>query len=101
METAASSLQDIQRELTSRRQDCFDSTSKTECKEASVKVEQLEKDLDLQLAELRKAQDALRKVMDARRKLSEQLDLVQSELESTSGEREENGKVSDASTEDD
>lgn len=94
VETAASSLQDIQRELTSRKQDYFDSMSKTERKEASVKVEQLEKDLDSQLAELSKAQDA-------RRKLLEQLDLGQSELESTSSEREESGEVSDASTEDD
>lgn len=101
VETAASSLQDIQRELTSRKQDYFDSMSKTECKEASVKVEQLEKDLDSQLAELSKAQDALRKATDARRKLLEQLDLGQSELESTSSEREESGEVSDASTEDD
>ena len=101
VETAATSLQDIQRELTSRRQDYFDSRSKTERKEASVKVEQLEKDLDSQLAELRKAQDALRKATDARRKLLEQQDLGQSELESTSSEREESGEESDASTEDD
>ena len=95
VETAATSLQDIQRELTSRRQDYFDSRSKTERKEASVKVEQLEKDLDSQLAELRKAQDALRKATDARRKLLEQQDLGQSELESTSSEREESGEESD------
>ena len=101
VDTAATSLQDIQRELTSRRQDYFDSRSKTERKEASVKVEQLEKDLDSQLAELRKAQDALRKATDARRKLLEQQDLGQSERESTSSEREESGEESDASTEDD
>ena len=65
VETAASSLQDIQRELTSHRQDYFDSRSKTERKEASVKVEQLEKDLDSQLTELRKAHDTLRKATDA------------------------------------
>lgn len=94
VETAVSSLQDIQRELTSARQEFFDSRSKTERQEASLKVDQLEKDLESQLTELRKAQDALRKATDARRKLLEQLDLGQSE--STSGsEREDSGEVSD------
>ena len=46
VETAVSSLQDIQRELTSARQECFDSRSKTERQEASLKVDQLEKDLE-------------------------------------------------------
>lgn len=101
VETAASSLQDIQRELTSRRQDYIDSRSKTERKEASLKVDQLEKDLDSQLTELRKAQDALRKATDARRKLLEQLDLGQSELELTSTERDDSSEVSDATTDDD
>ena len=38
VKTAALLLQDIRRELTSCRQDYFDSRSKTECKKASVKV---------------------------------------------------------------
>ena len=101
VETAALSLQDIQWELTSRRQDYIDSRSKAERKEASLKVDQLEKDLDSQLTKLRKAQDALRKATDARRKLLEQLDLGQSELELTSTERDDSSEVSDATTDDD
>ena len=91
VEAAVSSLQDIQRDLTSARQELFDSSNKTERQEASLKVDQLEKDLESQLTELRKAQDALRKATDVRRKLLEQLDLSQSD--STSGsEREDSGE---------
>ena len=73
VETAFTSLQDLQQELTSARQEYFDSGSKSERQAASVKVDQLEKNLQSQLTEMRKAQDALRKSIDARRKLLDQL----------------------------
>lgn len=94
VEEAVSSLEDIQRDLTSARQEFFDSRNKTERQEASLKVDQLEKDLESQLTELRKAQDALRKATDARRKLLEQLDLGQNDSTSES-EREDGDEVSD------
>ena len=71
--TTFTSLQDLQRELTSARQEYFDCSSKAERRAASVKVDQLEKNLQSQLTEMRKAQDALRKSIDARRKLLDQL----------------------------
>ena len=43
IETAFTSLQDLQRDLTSARQEYFDSSSKSERRAASVKVDQLEK----------------------------------------------------------
>ena len=43
VKTAFTSLQDLQRDLTSARQEYFDSSSKSECPAASVKVDQLEK----------------------------------------------------------
>ena len=55
VETAFASLQDLQRDLTSARQEYFDSSSKSERRVASVKVDQLEKNLQSQLAEMRKA----------------------------------------------
>ena len=42
VETAFTSLQDLQRDLTSARQEYFDSSSKSERPAASVKVDQLE-----------------------------------------------------------
>lgn len=91
----ATSLQDIQREVTSSRQDYLDSSSMTECKEALVKDEQLEKDLDSQLTKLRKAQDTLRNATYAIQKLLEKLDLGQSAVESASSKREESREVTD------
>ena len=55
VETAFTSLQDLQRDLTSARQEYFDSSSKSERRVASVKVDQLEKNLQSQLAEMGKA----------------------------------------------
>ena len=65
VETAFTSLQDLQQELTSARQEYFDSGSKSEHRAESVKVDQLEKNLQSQLTKMRKAQDALRKSIDA------------------------------------
>lgn len=73
IETAFTSLQDLQRDLTSARQEYFDSGSKSEHQAASVKVDQHEKNLQSQLTKMRKAQDALRKSVDAWRKLLDQL----------------------------
>lgn len=45
VETAFASLQDLQRDLTSARQEYFDSSSNSERRAASVKVDQLEENL--------------------------------------------------------
>lgn len=91
VETAFTSLQDLQRDLTSARQEYFDSSSKSERRAASVKVDQLEKNLQSQLTEMRKAQDALRKSIDARRKLLDQLHAVKQ----SDSEEDTNDVISD------
>ncbi len=63
METASTSLQHLQQELTRARQEYIDST-KFNPQAASVKVDELENDLQSQLTEMRKAQDPLRKAID-------------------------------------
>lgn len=77
IETAIASVQDLQRELTSARQEHFDSSSKSERRATSVRVDELEKNLESQLAEMRKSQDSLRKAIDARRKLLHKLDVAE------------------------
>ncbi|CAH3138139.1 unnamed protein product [Porites lobata] len=69
VDAAASALRETQENLTTARQEFLDSTNKSELKLAAVRVDKIEKDLDAQLAELRRAQDALRKATDARKKL--------------------------------
>lgn len=76
METASTSLQDLQQKLTRARQEYIDS-SKSYRQAASVKVDELEDDLQSQLTEMRKAQDALRKATDTRRRLLGQLHATQ------------------------
>ena len=66
---AVSALRETQENLTTARQEFLDSTNKSERKLAAVRVDKIEKDVDAQLAELRRAQDALRKATEARKKL--------------------------------
>ena len=69
VDAAISTLQKTQENLTTARQEFVDSTNKSEWKLASARVDEIEKDLHAQMAELRKAQDALRKATEARKKL--------------------------------
>ena len=67
VDAAVSALRTTQENLTKARQEFLDSTNKSEQKLASARVDKIEKDLDAQMAELRRAQDALRKAMEARK----------------------------------
>lgn len=69
VDAAVSALRKTQENLTTGRQEFVDSTNKSERKLASARVDEIEKDLDAQMAELRRAQDALRKATEARKKL--------------------------------
>lgn len=71
VDAAASALRETQENLTTTRQEFLDSTNKSERKLAAVRVDKTEKDFDAQLAELRRAQDALQKATEARKKLSQ------------------------------
>lgn len=71
VDAAASALRETQENLTTTRQEFLDSTNKSERKLAAVRVDKIEKDFDAQLAELRRAQDALQKATEARKKLSQ------------------------------
>ena len=85
VETATSSVQTLQREMTSARQEYFVSSSKSERRAASVKADELEIKLESQLAEMRKAQDDLRKAIDARRRLLNKIDVTE-QTEISSGD---------------
>ena len=67
VDAAVSALRTTQENLTKARQEFLDSTNKSERKLASARVDKIEKDLDAQMAELRRAQDALRKATEARK----------------------------------
>ena len=69
VDAAVSALWETQENLTTARQEFLDSTNKSERKLTAVRVDKIEKDLDAQLAELWRAQDALRKATEARKKL--------------------------------
>lgn len=69
VDAAVSALRKTQENLTTARQEFVDSTDKSQRKLASARVDEIEKDLDAQMAELRRAQDALRKATEARKKL--------------------------------
>lgn len=69
VDAAVSALRKTQENLTTARQELVDGTNKSERKLASARVDKIEKDLDAQMAELRRAQDALRKATEARKKL--------------------------------
>ena len=76
LENNRESVETLQQEMTSARQEYFVSSSKSECRAASVKADELEIKLESQLVEMRKAQDALRKAIDARRRLSNKVDVT-------------------------
>ena len=59
VDAAVSALRETQENLTTARQEFLDSTNKSERKLAAVRVDKIEKDVYAQLAELRRAQDAL------------------------------------------
>lgn len=62
----------------------IDSSNKSARQTALTKVDQVEKDLESQLAELRRSQDSLRKAIDARQKLLQTLDANRSDISSNS-----------------
>ena len=73
VEEGETSLRKFQQELTAARMELIDSKNKSECRAALIKAEEIEKELDSQLVELR-SQDSLRKAIDARQKLLRTLD---------------------------
>ena len=99
VEKGETSLQKLQQELTAARLELIDSKNKSERQAAMTKVEEIEKELDSQLAELKRAQDSLRKAIDARQKLLKTLDANRSGTSSNSGGSEdENSGVESASS---
>lgn len=64
MEAAKSSLTQIKENLVSARHEMFNSKNKAERAEALAKIENIEKDLEKELTELRKSEDSLRKSVD-------------------------------------
>ena len=101
MEKGETSLHKLQQELAAVRMELIDSKNKSERQAALTKVEETEKELDSQLAELRRAQDSLRKAIDARQKLLQTLDANRSGTSSnSSGSEDENSGVESASSRD-
>lgn len=99
VEKGETSLQKLQQELTAARIELIDSKNKSERQAALTKVEEIEKELESQLAELRRAQDSLRKAIDARQKLLQTLDANRSGTSNSSGsEDEKNSGVESASS---
>lgn len=99
VEKGETSLQKLQQELTAARMELIDSKNKSERQAALTKVEEIEKELESQLAELRRAQDSLRKAIDARQKLLQTLDANRSGTSNSSGsEDEKNSGVQSASS---
>lgn len=77
----------------------IDSKNKSERQAALTKVEEIKKELESQLAELRRAQDSLRKAIDARQKLLQTLDANRSGISNSSGSGDEkNSGVESASS---
>jgi signal transduction histidine kinase len=79
METANNTLTGMQEKLDNARHVLFNSENKTERTEALAKIENIEKDLEKELAELRKSQDSLRKAVDHKRDLLRALDKFREE----------------------
>ena len=99
MEKDETSLRQLQDELTDARMQLFDSKDKSERKDAVTRVENIEKELDSKLSELKRSQDALRKAISARQKLLDTLDANRSGSPSTSTSLEdENSSVEDVSS---
>ena len=89
VEKGETSLQKLQQELTAARMELIDSKNKSERQAAMTKVEEIEKELDSQLAELKRAQDSLWKAIDARQKLLKTLDVNRSGTSSNSSGSED------------
>ena len=85
VDAAISAVQETQENLTTARQEFLDSTTKPGRKLASVRLDKLEEELGTQMAELRRAQDALRKATEARKTLLQQE--VESQLDSDCDDR--------------
>ena len=70
----------------------IDRKHKSERRPSLTKVEEIEKELDSKLAELRRSQDSLRKAIDAREKVLQTLDDNRSDTSSniSSGLEDEN-----------
>lgn len=69
VDAAVSAVKETQKKLTTERQKYLESANKSERKLAAAAADKIEKDLDFQMAELRRAQDALRKAVNTRKKL--------------------------------
>ena len=77
----------------------YNMSSSSERKDAVTRVENIEKELDSKLSELKRSQDALRKAISARQKLLDTLDANRSGSPSTSTSLEdENSSVEDVSS---
>ena len=79
METANNTLTGMQEKLDNARHELFNSENQTERTEALAKIENIEKDLEKELAELRKSQDSLREAVDHKRDLLRALDKFREE----------------------
>jgi len=100
VEKAETSLRKLQQERTAAKLELIDSKHKSERRASLTKVEQIEKELDSKLAELRRSQDSLRKAINARQKLLQTLDANRSDTSSniSSGFKEENSDAESVSS---
>ena len=100
VEEAETSIRKLQQELTAAKMELIDSKYKSERRASLTKVEEIEKELDSKLAELRRSQDSVRKAIDARQKLLQTLDANGSDTSSNipSGLEDENSDVESVSS---
>ena len=94
VEKDETSLRQLQDELIDKRMQLIDSKNKSHRKDAVTRVENIEKELDSKLSELKRSQDALRKAISARQKLLDSLDANRSgSLSSPTSLEDENSSV--------
>ena len=86
VEEAHESLNSTQHELADARFELFQAPNSCQRKKANEKVDKLEKDLEVNLTELRKAQDALRKSIDTKRKIISDLQQDQFDVDECEAE---------------
>lgn len=96
VEKTERSLRLLQQELTTAKMELIDSTKSTR-QFAVAKVDEIEKDLDSELAELRRAQDSLRKAINARKKLLQMLDANRNDTSSCLEEENSAEEINSAS----
>ena len=98
VEKGDTSLQKLQQELTAARMELIDRKNKSERQAALTKVEEIEKELESQLAELRRVQDSLRKASHAQQKLLQTWDANSSGISNSCGSKDEISSVESASS---